>query len=157
MYQMTPAAYICTHSYLKTMQHGIQSLHVIGEMVANFEPDTKEYNALREWASEHKVVRILDGGGSPTFENNVNIASKIAQSYGLPFASFIEPDCFGKITAFGFIVTPEVCFDIDRRREALRYLHDVQSNLLVPHMSQIIDPSDNFPIIQFLKTLRSAG
>lgn len=57
MYQIEPAAYIFTHVYMNTMQQGIQSLHVIGEFIANYSPADDQWLDVVEWAKEYKVVK----------------------------------------------------------------------------------------------------
>ncbi len=155
MYQMTPAAYIFTHVYMNTMQQGIQSLHVVGELFAKYGPETSEYSDLREWAQAHKVVRILSAGGTPEFFDHLGNAFALANTNNLPHASFLEPDNYDQVTAFGFVVTPDLCFEIEQERESRRYATGslpLDSRAMVP----IVNPLDDFPIIQFLKSFHTA-
>ena len=80
MYKIIPSAYIFTHIYLNTMQQGIQPLHVVGEIFAKYGPDTQGYTDAIDWATNHKVVRLLNGGGSPHFENHRINAYELEQA-----------------------------------------------------------------------------
>ena len=153
MYKITPAAYIFTHTYLNTMQQGIQSLHVVGEFIAKYGPQIVDNNIViqdefadvQNWATHQKVVRILNAGGSPDFINHMDDAFKLARDNKMAFASFQEPDCFDQITAFGFIVPPDVVYEIQCEREAMGYL-DKGDALKV----------DDFPLVKFLMQFQSA-
>lgn len=113
MYEVSPAAYIFTHTYLNTMQQGIQSLHVVGELFVS----TLDSNILSEkvygWASDHKTVIILNAGGGEGFDISLDHARIFAIKYHMPFATFQEPDIHDMTTAFGFIMTPELAFEIN--------------------------------------------
>lgn len=156
MYKIIPSAYIFTHIYLNTMQQGIQPLHVIGEMFVKYGPETQGYTDAIDWAKNHKVVRLLNGGGSPDFEKNRHDAFKIARDLKLPYVSFQEPDCFNQITSFGMIVTPEAVHELEQAREALRYQSPPKGGFDPGHGWGQNDPHDNFPLVQFLKKFRSA-
>jgi hypothetical protein len=110
MYKIIPAAYIFTHVYLNTMQQGIQSLHVIGELFTNYRGNKPMNNKIYEWAAEHKTVHILNAGGGEDYDAAMAMAKILATREGLPFSVFFEPDIFGNPMAFGMIVTPEVCY-----------------------------------------------
>lgn len=149
MYKIIPAAYIFTHDYLKPIQHGIQSLHVVSELfVQNKEGEKQE--SLYDWAENHKTVRILNAGGGESFDLALRGAGQTATRYKLPFAIFREPDFHNSITAFGFIVTPEVVFkvDTDRQHGASSYWDETF------HVWSTTE--DNEPIVAFLKQFPSA-
>lgn len=155
MYKIIPAAYIFTHVYLNTMQQGIQSLHVVGEFIAKYGPQVidddliipDQFADVQDWATNHKVVRILNAGGSPDFMGYMSEAFKLARDNKMPYVSFQEPDCFDQITAFGIIVTPEVVYNIESAREAL-------GASLSPVERKIAEDSD--PLVQFLMQFYSA-
>ena len=139
MYQITPCAYIFTHVYLNTMQQGIQSLHVVGNMFGKYTADTDGYKDVLDWAQNYKVVRILNGGGSPNFAKNMDDAFKIASLYALPYVNFVEPDLYEQTSAFGFILTPQTVHNIESERD------------------YVDEPNrDDFDIIKFLKQFNSA-
>jgi hypothetical protein len=142
MYTITPAAYIFTHSYLNTMQQGIQSLHVIGEFIANSTRDDKSWEDVVYWAKNDKTVRILNAGGGTAHEIAYRTAVDLSEKYNLPFSEFVEPDCYNQITAFGFIVTPELVYNISVERGRSAYESDIDI--------------DSHAVVQFLKHFPSA-
>ena len=154
MYQLTPCAYTFTHVYMNTMQQGIQSLHVIGEFIANYAGDlTSEpeagWDAVREWASDYKVVKIVSAGGTPDFDEHMEATKAIAKEHNLPFTSFREPDNYDQITAFGIILTPEAVHEIESARELI-----LEDNSLSP--VERAQKLDDFPLVQHLKQFPSA-
>lgn len=141
MYKITPAAYIFTHQYLNTMQQGIQSAHVIAELCSL---DGTPGKLAKIWAKEYKVIRILNAGSGEKFKSTYEKYNYIVGMYkqnNIPFAEFREPDIDNLMTAFGFIITPEIVarIEIDYRDMA----------------SFGIDPSD-MPIIDLLQNLSPA-
>ena len=151
MYKIMPSAYIFTHIYLNTMQQGIQSLHVVGEFIANYgeDPCTKEWEDILDWAQNHKVVRIVSAGGSPDFDEHMMDTRELAKKYALPYTSFREPDCYDSITAFGIIVTPEVVHEIEATRQEI-----YDNSSIAPAKKQ--EMYDDFPLVQHLMKFPSA-
>lgn len=156
MYQIEPAAYIFTHVYMNTMQQGIQSLHVIGEFIANYSPADDQWLDVVEWAKEYKVVKILSAGGGEAYDVTFQEARALAKKYNLPFQTFIEPDNFNQMTAFGFILTPDCCDRIAQEREiiTLRQPTGVISQADRPSPNEAL--FDDIDLIQFLMTKPSA-
>jgi hypothetical protein len=141
MYKLTPAAYIFTHQYLNTMQQGIQSAHVVAELCSL---DNKSGELARDWAKQHKVIRVLNAGSGDKFENNRHAWVAICDMYAefhIPNAFFREPDIGYMITAFGFVLTPEIILDIEKECAEMQCFG--------------MDP-DDLPIINFLKQLNPA-
>jgi len=153
MYEIIPAAYIFTHVYLNTMQQGIQALHTAVEFfVQNPQGDNHVilphqrpslHDSVVDWACNHKTVRILSAGGGEQFDITMSGAKDMAKKYGLPFASFREPDNFNQIDAFGIIVTPELVADVAEERMCGVYL-------------EATDSEDGHPLVAFLKEFHSA-
>lgn len=148
MYQIEPAAYIFTHVYMNTMQQGIQSLHVIGEFIA--QSGNEDWPKVVEWARDYKVVKILSAGGGDPYEIAYSEAKMLATRYRLPFTEFIEPDNFSQMTAFGFIITPEACVEIQQKRQDIEL--DARFLQKLPTDEQM----DDIDLIQFLKSKPSA-
>ena len=113
MYEVSPAAYIFTHTYLNTMQQGIQSLHVVGELFAKTNGLPRLSSLVYEWAIEHKVVYILNAGGGEGFDIAMSDTERFTSEFFIPYATFTEPDFHNMITAFGFIMTPELALEIN--------------------------------------------
>ena len=144
MYTITPAAYIFTHVYLNTMQQGIQSLHVVGELFTDHRADQVMSDKIYDWSANHKVVHILNAGGGEDYDAARVMAESLADREGLPFSVFFEPDIFGSPTAFGMIVTPEVCYASEVAVDSLRVVQ-TQHDFVHPH-----------ELTQFLSQFRSA-
>ena len=154
MYQIEPAAYIFTHVYMNTMQQGIQSLHVIGEFIANYKPHDDQWLDVVEWARDYKVVKIISAGGGEAYDIAYQEAKALAKGYDLPFSEFIEPDNFNQRTAFGFIITPECCMKVQEIREVFAKGH---ADMGVTDIEQLPDAvADDIDLIQFLKYKPSA-
>lgn len=53
--------------YLSSLQNGLQSAHVVGELMVKYNPPParirgKEWSTLMEWASKHKTMVLLNAG-----------------------------------------------------------------------------------------------
>lgn len=81
----------------------------------------------------------------------------LASKYNLPFTKFIEPDNFNQMTAFGFIMTPECCMEIEEQRRIIT-LSQPMGGILQSGESPLPseDSFDNIDLIQFLKYKPSA-
>jgi hypothetical protein len=63
-------AYFFTHSYLSSIQKGIQAAHCLAEMALGCvsytgyteHPNKKLLGGFKEWAEDHKTIIILNGG-----------------------------------------------------------------------------------------------
>lgn len=81
---------------LSGIQKGIQAYHSGVEYSNKYSNDDN----YKKWANEDKTVIILDGGGS----NDMLDRMKELESFGIPFASFKEPDLNGATSAIAFLV-----------------------------------------------------
>jgi|AntRauTorcE11897_2_1112592.scaffolds.fasta_scaffold00114_21 hypothetical protein len=150
MYNLSPAAYIWTHGYLRTIQVGIQSAHVVAELFVKYQghgaqsdmPDSMAY----EWASSHKAIRLLNGGTGTMFQSNYAEMITLGEKYDFEVAHFVEPDFYDQMTAFGLILDPRTIYDIDHQRDILRNQGYTNNDREM----------DEFPLVQFLKRCRSA-
>ncbi len=123
------------------MQQGIQSAHVIAEMCSL---DGFQGKLAREWAINHKVIRVLNAGSGDKFNENMSKWQEIRaefKQYNMPFAAFKEPDISNIVTAFGFILTADIVSSINATRSELMKLG--------------LDP-DDIGIIQFLSNMSPA-
>ena len=152
MYKIIPAAYVFTHVYLNTMQQGIQALHCVAEFFVQNREKTENdplgmlEEKVYEWAEDHKTVRILSAGGGVGFDEAMLEAHRMAMKYKLPWASFNEPDINSMTTAFGFVVTPEMVFEVECAQEALEAQND----------NNIDAPEGGHELAQFLSEFHSA-
>jgi len=138
MYKITPAAYIFTHQYLNTMQQGIQSAHVIAELSLL---EGERGNSVREWAKRYKTIRILNAGSGETFNDRYERFKVICEQYKLSNAYFCEPDINNMMTAFGFIMAPQIISQLEYEYRELIGLS--------------MDPESHF-VFQFLNNMASA-
>lgn len=136
MYKLTPAAYIFTHQYLNTMQQGIQSAHVVAELGLVEGDYRKDYEI---WARHHKTLRILNAGSGQKFMDTYTRFNLLCNQYDLACAFFIEPDMFDKMTAFGFVITPEIITKIEQEIWDLEnlYSEDPESHLMIEFLSNL--------------------
>ena len=145
MYKIIPATYVFTHVYLNTMQQGIQSLHATVELFIQNRVDPDLLDKVYEWAESYKTVRILSAGGGEFFDESLLESKRLAEKYGLPWASFNEPDIRDMITAVAMVVTPEMVFEVENAQEALEMMHD--NNL---------DYAEGHELAQFLSEFHTA-
>jgi len=129
------------------MQQGIQSLHAAVELFVQNKYDLDMFDKVYEWAINHKTVRILSARGGEDFNEAVLEAKKMAMKYKLPWAEFKEPDINDMTTAFGFVVTPEMVFEVETTQEA---------NALPGGLSADIQLPEGHELAQFLSYFSSA-
>lgn len=150
MYKLTPAAYIWTHGYLRTIQVGIQSAHVVAELFVNYQAHTaradEDDSLTYQWADAYKTIRLLNGGTGTMFEENFNEFQILCNTHNLEHAWFKEPDLNNIVTGFGLILDPVNIADIEMQRQVLLSRGFVESDREM----------DASPLIQFLKRCRSA-
>lgn len=127
------------------MQQGIQTAHVIGELISEFQNlwDTRKGIELTEWATHYKTLRVLNAGSGDTFEQNKNILFLLASKYDLPVTHFSEPDINNMITAFGVIMPPRVVDEVTTWQYDNAYKMSFDKNL-------------DHEIALFLKSMKSA-
>lgn len=99
--------------YLSSIQQGIQSAHVLGELFVKYnQPDSIEQKILYDWAKNHKTMVLLNGGNSASLKELHNFFNEVA-SERYPFASFNEDeqslDC--ALTCVG-IILPEKIYSL---------------------------------------------
>lgn len=89
---------------LSGIQKGIQAGHAAIEYQLKH-GKTKQY---KDFANNHKTFIVFDGGGS----NDMLEREKELESFGIKYASFIEPDLNDSVSAIAFIV-PESIYGKD--------------------------------------------
>lgn len=106
-------AYFFGNMYLSSIQQGIQSAHVLGEMFIKYtQPDDMETEILYEWAKDHKTMILLNGGYSEAIRDLYQFLESAENPY--PFAKFHEGiDALdGALTSVG-IILPEKIYGLD--------------------------------------------
>ena len=95
-------AYFFTNMYLSSIQNGIQSAHCLQE-INNEYPDNE---VLKEWATKHKTMYVLNGGTSEQMNGIVTFLTHKLNT--LPWAIFKEPSLDNALTCIGIIVPEEI-------------------------------------------------
>lgn len=97
--------YVFSNMYLSPIQHGIQGLHSMGEMVLKYPTSSKPGKRFRTWLRDHKTVIVLKGGYSSVLSCIDDALSEIASADpGLPFAFFREEGLEDAITSVSVVV-----------------------------------------------------
>jgi hypothetical protein len=152
MYKIIPAAYVFTHTYLRTIQVGIQSAHVAVEFFVQ-----NENEPVYDWAVNHKTMKLLNAGGGEEFDIALTDTKAFAKKFKLPFAYFREPDNYNQIDAFGVIVTPEMAFEVFTAQENFipdrQYVDNFGATKAV---EKWVDPTQGHPLALHLSKFRAA-
>ena len=95
--------YCLTNMYLSSLQKGLQTAHVVGELALNSTDDL-----FTEWAEKDKTIIVLNGGNSASLEAFEEFLSTSECVW--PWAAFREDEqsLNGAITAVGVIVPESV-------------------------------------------------
>ena len=99
--------YFFTMYNLSGIQKGIQSGHAALEYVLKYGRDDR---TLFEFVSEHKTFIVLNGGTS----GDMLEREKELEELDIKFASFVEPDLNGAVSAIAFIVKEDDYDDEDQ-------------------------------------------
>lgn len=91
--------YSFVNSYLIPIQKGIQTAHMVAELVYGY----PENNFITEWVRKDKTIIILDGGLHSSMKE-ILLASKCSP---WPHSFFREPDLDNMLTCVG-ILAPTV-------------------------------------------------
>jgi len=94
--------------YLSSIQQGIQAAHVVADMFVKYAYHDKEAEALRDWASDHKTMILLNGGYSETIRELATFFDHPSNPY--PWTEFYEGrDALdGAITDVGIILPAKI-------------------------------------------------
>lgn len=118
--------YTFINFYLSSIQQGIQSAHIVSDMMVKYryksDPDgwvnwAASYNALWQWAEKDKTIIVLNGGTSfdirQTYIDVKNLSAN-CKSFAIPFAFFQEDHNAlgiyenGVVTGFGMVVPQQM-------------------------------------------------
>lgn len=92
--------YSLTNRYLSGIQKGIQTAHVVGELV-----QLPDISKVVEWARDHATIIVLDGGNCDHLVEFCEILEKSDH----PWARFNEDSSLGfALTAVGVILPKKV-------------------------------------------------
>lgn len=140
--------YTFTNMYLSDIQKGIQSAHLVHEIMneahdncmtiaSDSDLTTQEIHfdkkalMVKEWAEEHKTMIVCNGGNSANLNAIGELFSNTQNPY--PFAWFNEDEesLNGAITCVG-IVLPEELYDCVRRadvEEECGYVYETDTHV----------------------------
>lgn len=117
--------YTFVNFYLSSIQQGVQSFHVLGEMFnkyskhASTEPVVIE-DRLRDWSENHKTLIVLNGGANTDIEDKYYKLEELSRSlsFPMPFAKFSEDEksLGGIVTACGCVLPEEIYEAVDYRK-----------------------------------------
>lgn len=96
--------------YLSSLQQGLQSAHVIGELFTQNEFGSHKSNQVYEWAKNHKTMVLLNGGNSLALQELFDTFKGYEErGMHIPFAKFHEDEqsLGGALTYVGIIVPAE--------------------------------------------------
>jgi hypothetical protein len=158
--------YTFTHCYLSSIQNGIQTSHVQGE-ITNFAFDEKnlmyhpdKFRMIQNWSLNHKTIINCNGGNSACLKDYVEFFNHINNPY--PWGVFREDEdsMEGMLTGVG-IILPEDIYEVHSEmvykegkfssasRERVKiYVHNVDPSI-------IYDDQDSY-IYQLIDRIKSA-
>ena len=100
--------YTFANMYISSIQKGIQSAHLVGELFVKYynTTDAEQSRVLYDWAENHKTMIVLDGGYSSNLRNLEKMFYSDQNLF--PFSAFREDQdaLNGALTCVG-IVLPE--------------------------------------------------
>lgn len=95
--------------YLSSLQQGLQAGHVVGEFMGMLELDSIQFKIAREWARNHKVMILKNGGNSASLQSIFEKFQEFEkQGMTLPYMKFHEDEqSLGGALTYTGIVVPE--------------------------------------------------
>lgn len=142
--------------YLSSLQQGLQAHHVCVEMfnqynaqsfaaafkhLGNDSSTIRRWNALDDWAKNHKTIVLLNGGNSADLKELHEFLSSVEHDY--PFSKFHEDEVSlcGALTSVGIILSPRI-YDtaaIDREMRGQPWISVIRNG------KPIVRPTDLTP------------
>jgi len=102
--------YHLSNMYLSSIQHGIQSSHSQMELFVKYQKDSKQKEALYDWAENHKTMIVLNGGFLSTMREALAVIAVEDNPY--PWSTFHESEeALGGILTNVAIVIPEKIYE----------------------------------------------
>lgn len=95
--------------YLSSLQQGLQSAHLVGELFTQYNQGSGQLNIVYDWAKSYKTMVLLNGGNSASLQELYDFLGELkASGMYLPYAKFHEDEqsLGGALTYVG-IVVPE--------------------------------------------------
>lgn len=104
--------YTFINYYLSSIQQGIQSAHIVSELMhKSWEPDLAYM--IKDWAQNHKTIIVCNGGNNESIENLARFFQIVADEK-YPYTTFCEDQnsLCGALTGVG-IILPEEIYDVE--------------------------------------------
>lgn len=94
--------YTFMHVYISSIQQGIQTAHIVGELNNEYSP------MVVDWQQEHKTIIVCNGGNSKSIKELIAFFCDRRNPY--PFAGFYEDEdsMEGMCTGVGIILPEEI-------------------------------------------------
>ena len=114
--------YTFINCYLSQIQQGIQTAHILGELVKNAELRIHKED-INSFLEHHKTIIVCNGGNNASIRELVEFFSDEQNPY--PFATFHEDgdSLDGALTGVG-ILLPHQIYDVRWDREKECYIHE---------------------------------
>lgn len=124
--------YTLINFYLSSIQQGIQSAHLVSEMMS-FEKwlSPNQVDMIDEWAKNHKTIITLNGGNNESLQLFYEFLRLFPNS-PYPFVKFHEDvqSLNGTMTGVG-ILLPESIFNARYEREVDEYIWETETHLQI--------------------------
>jgi hypothetical protein len=105
--------YCLTNMYLSSIQKGIQTAHVVGELAKKFGP----LNTFQDWAEFDKTIIVLNGGNSHSLALFGDILWNQDEFLCAEFCEDLQ-SLNGALTAVGVVLPEEVYSGKSRNKNA---------------------------------------
>ncbi len=84
-------AYFFGNFYLSSIQQGIQALHCVSDMFVQYGHESNhERTLLYDWAANHKVVVLLNGGNAESLRETYLSFRNLCGELRYPYGTFSE-------------------------------------------------------------------
>ena len=111
--------YFFGNFYLSSLQQGLQAAHAVADLFIEYpHANNSAGKLLRDWATNHKTIIILNGGNAETLDALYQELVPIADKAGFPVTIFREDEVsLNNATTCVGIVLPESWYDHDLKAE----------------------------------------
>ncbi|NCP98081.1 hypothetical protein GW796_08625 [archaeon] len=97
--------------YLSSLQQGLQSAHLVGELFTQNSIGGSKSNQVFDWAKNHKTMVLLNGGNSKDLQELFDFLNSSENPYA--FAKFHEDeDSLGGALTYVGVVLPSFIYDL---------------------------------------------
>ena len=145
--------YTFINAYLSQIQQGIQTAHILGEMVSRETNDGVHINAMADFLKNHKTIIVCNGGNNERLRELIEVFSDNRNPYQWDVFHEDAGSLDGALTGVG-ILLPETIYDVRWDREEECYIHEG-----APGYISRITPKDNgyfFELTDKIKSFRLA-